>query len=260
MLLIIATMVVTTSVFNEVPMASTGTSMMRKIYYKDGLVVNADNKFDEPLTVRTEDGRLLLKRSLIAETARLADEKRAKEERVKKEEEQRLIEEEARRIEVENQRRLEEEARLAALTPNFNPHNLTEPSNLNFDKAYAMLEGSALQSAAAAYVYAEEVYGVNAIFLMALTSFESGHGRSSLAMSRNNIGGIKGGNGDWAYFSDWGECIMHMADFLSELYLREDGVYYSGYSIWGVNIKYCQDDSDWSGMIIDIANSLMSKI
>ncbi len=186
--------------------------------------------------------------------------KKEEEERLKREEEERKLKEEAERREAELEAIRLEEERIAALLPNFDPYDLTEASNLNFDKAYALLEGSALQSAAGAYVYAEEVYGVNAIFLMALTSLESGHGRSTLAMENNNLGGVKSIYGGWEYFSDWEECIMHIAELLSGSYLTEDGVYFNGYSIWGVNIKYCQDGSDWAGNIITIANDLMNKL
>ena len=150
--------------------------------------------------------------------------------------------------------------KLLSITPNYNPFNLTEKSNLTTEMAIKMLNGSALQNAAAAYVYAEEVYGVNAIFLISLTSLESGHGRSELAMYRNNIGGVKSSSGDWAYFSDWGECIMYIASFISDLYLNEDGAYYNGKSIWAVNIKYCEDSSPWADMINSIANDLLAKV
>ena len=189
-----------------------------------------------------------------AERIRLEEEarrQREEEERIRREEEAR------RQREEEERRRSEEEARRK---PHFNPSDLRQPSNLTKNKAYAMLEGSALQSAAGAYLNAERTYGVNAIFLMALTSLESGHGRSNLAINRNNIGGVKSSNGDWAYFSDWGECIMYIASFISKSYLREDGVYFNGYSVSAVNIMYCQDSSDWDGMITNIAYNLLSKV
>lgn len=184
-----------------------------------------------------------------------------------KNEKNKIRQEEENRIRVEKERieqeelvkRVEEEERLSS-TPNYNPFNLTEKSNLTTEMAIKMLNGSALQNAAAAYVYAEEVYGVNAIFLMSLTSLESGHGRSELAMYRNNIGGVKNSSGDWAYFSDWGECIMYIASFIKELYLNEDGAYYNGKSIWAVNIKYCKDSSPWADMINSIANDLLAKV
>ena len=87
-----------------------------------------------------------------------------------------LAKQETERI-IQEKERIKQEAERLANSPKFNPYNLTEKSNIDKDKAKVLLEGSALQTAAGAYVYAEEVYGVNAIFLMALTSHESGHGR-----------------------------------------------------------------------------------
>lgn len=154
----------------------------------------------------------------------------------------------------------EEQPVLINTVPNFNPFDLREPSNITRETAYNILEGSALQATSSAYVYAEEVYGVNSLFLMSLTTLESSHGRSELAIYNNNIGGIRGSNGDWAYFEDWGECIMYIAEFLSQHYLKEDGMYFNGYSLWGVNVKYCQDGSNWADMINQIAHELLSKL
>lgn len=169
-----------------------------------------------------------------------------------------LAKQETERVKQEAERIKQEAERIANL-PKFNPYNLTEKSNIDKDKAKVLLEGSALQTAAGAYVYAEEVYGVNAIFLMALTSHESGHGRSALAIERNNIGGVKDSNGNWKYYSDWGECIMHIARFISNSYLNEDGIYYNGKSIWAVNINYCLDSSPWADMINNLAMELVNK-
>lgn len=169
-----------------------------------------------------------------------------------------LEKQETERVKQEAERIKQEAERIANL-PKFNPYNLTEKSNIDKYKAKVLLEGSALQTAAGAYVYAEEVYGVNAIFLMALTSHESGHGRSALAIERNNIGGVKDSNGNWKYYSDWGECIMHIARFISNSYLNEDGIYYNGKSIWAVNINYCLDSSPWADMINNLAMELVNK-
>ena len=143
--------------------------------------------------------------------------------------------------------------------PHFNPYNLRELSNLSENQIYKMLEGSALQTLSRAYYYYEKEYNVNAIFLMALNSEESGHGRSALAISHNNLGGVKNGNQGWAYFSDWGECLRYIANLIDTHYLSEDGIYYNGPSIWGVNTKYCEG-IQWSENLIAIANNLIGKL
>lgn len=173
--------------------------------------------------------------------------------------------EEQKRIEAEQERLRQEELerqRLAEIEANrvvtYNPYNLLEPSNITREEAYIMLEGTALQTLSNAYVYMEELYGVNAIYLMSLSAEESGWGRSQLAITHNNIGGIKSSNG-WMYFSDWGECLDYKARLLKNQYLSENGDYFNGYSIWNVNIKYCEQNT-WADNINSIAYGLLNKI
>ena len=115
-------------------------------------------------------------------------------ERQRQEELERLKQEE-----LERQRAAEEKKKVIT----YNPHNLLEPSNITREQAYQMLEGKALPTLSNAYVYMEELYGVNAIYLMALSAEESAWGRSELAITRNNIGGIKASDGSWRYFNSW---------------------------------------------------------
>lgn len=170
-----------------------------------------------------------------------------------------------RELELEQERLRQEELerkRLAEIEANrvvtYNPYNLLEPSNITREEAYIMLEGTALQTLSNAYVYMEELYGVNAIYLMSLSAEESGWGRSELAMTHNNIGGIKSSNG-WMYFSDWGECLDYKARLLKNQYLSKNGDYFNGYSIWNVNIKYCEQNT-WADNINSIAYGLLNKI
>ena len=163
-----------------------------------------------------------------------------------------------RELELEQERLRQEELerkRLAEIEANrvvtYNPYNLLEPSNITREEVYIMLEGTALQTLSNAYVYMEELYGVNAIYLMSLSAEESGWGRSQLAITHNNIGGIKSSNG-WMYFSDWGECLDYKARLLKNQYLSENGYYFNGYSIWNVNIKYCEQNT-WADNINSIA-------
>lgn len=178
-----------------------------------------------------------------------------KELEIQKQRELELEQERLRQEELERQRLAEIEANRIVT---YNPYNLLEPSNITREEAYIMLEGTALQTLSNAYVYMEELYGVNAIYLMSLSAEESGWGRSQLAITHNNIGGIKSSNG-WMYFSDWGECLDYKARLLKNQYLSENGSYFNGYSIWNVNIKYCEQDT-WADNINSIAYGLLNKI
>lgn len=178
-----------------------------------------------------------------------------KELEIQKQRELELEQERLRQEELERQRLAEIEANRVVT---YNPYNLLEPSNITREEAYIMLEGTALQTLSNAYVYMEELYGVNAIYLMSLSAEESGWGRSQLAITHNNIGGIKSSNG-WMYFSDWGECLDYKAKLLKNQYLSENGDYFNGYSIWNVNIKYCEQNT-WADNINSIAYGLLNKI
>lgn len=134
----------------------------------------------------------------------------------------------------------------------YNPYNLLEPSGLTREKAEVVLEGYSLQTLAHAYVWMEEKYGVNALFLMALNREESANGRSTLAITNNNLGGVKSTNGGFRYYNNWEESLEDITRLIKEEYLSEDGDYFNGYSIWDVNTLYCEQDT-WASNLNSIA-------
>ena len=174
-------------------------------------------------------------------------------------------EREQREFEETERTRIEEEKKVERVIT-YNPYDILTPSNLNEDEVYQMLEGSALQSLARAYVYMEELYGINLLFLVALNSEESARGESSLAISNNNLGGVVSRNGGWAYFSDWGDSLMYIAELLKTEYLSPEGNYYNGSSIWNINTRYClladgvTTDYNWSDNINAIAYEYLEKV
>lgn len=185
---------------------------------------------------------------------------RSEQEAEKSVEEQKPVAEQKQEVEevVEIKEEVKKEVK-DVKTPHFNPNNLLEKSNLTRDDAYRMLKGSKLQSVSSHYIYAEETYGVNAIFLMGLTSLESGHGTSNIAINNNNIGGVRKGSGEYSSFSSWESCISYIANLISKYYLKDDATYFSGRSIWDVNKNYCEN-SDWADKIVSISKGLMSNL
>lgn len=185
---------------------------------------------------------------------------RSEQEAEKSVEEQKPVAEQKQEVEevVEIKEEVKKEVK-DVKTPHFNPNNLLEKSNLTRDDAYRMLKGSKLQSVSSHYIYAEETYGVNAIFLMGLTSLESGHGTSNIAINNNNIGGVRKGSGEYSSFSSWEGCISYIANLISKYYLKDDATYFSGRSIWDVNENYCEN-SDWADKIVSISKGLMSNL
>lgn len=163
--------------------------------------------------------------------------------------------------ELEVQRiRLEEEMELTRkLNVGFDPYDLTVPSNITYEELYNVLEGTGLEDIATSLVDSE-CYNVNSFILCSIVALESSWGKSQKALNYNNLGGVGVYNDNTvgAIYSSRSECIFSMAEFLSRDYLSADGVYFNGYSIWDVNIKYCAS-SNWADKVLVIANQLLSK-
>lgn len=187
---------------------------------------------------------------------------------VEEKKEQRRIEEEERlrreQEEAERQRLLrEEEERRRREEPHFNPYNVSELSNLSKEQMSIMLEGTALHTLVNAYYWYEQKYQINAVFMMALTAEESGWGRSSLAISNNNLSGHKTRSGEWEYYSDWGECLEESFRLISEEYVNPNGLFYTGASMYNINLVYCPDPvnpSSWADNISRIGYELLNKL
>lgn len=145
----------------------------------------------------------------------------------------------------------------------FSSDNLLTASNATNKKIEIALTGTGLEGLAHAYTEAELTYGVNAIFLVALTAEESGWGNSHRAKTQNNLSGfaVYSPTSRGTTFSSKEESIMATARLLKEDYLNSDGQYYNGTSISSVNIRYCPNDGgNWSKNITAIANEIVSKI
>lgn len=98
------------------------------------------------------------------------------------------------------------------------------------------------------FLAAEEKYGINAVFLAAVSAFESGWGR--YCFRENNIFGWSGKS-----FESKSECIDFVASKLSENYLSEDGKNYHGTDLNAVNKSYNGSDI-W---LVNVAG-IMAKI
>lgn len=149
----------------------------------------------------------------------------------------------------------------------FNPNNLLEISNASVDDIYKCLEGTALHELAPVYIEAENLYGVNALFLVGLTAQESGWGTSRRAVEDNNLTGFgvysdssKGINSH----TKRGNILM-TAKWLKEKYLTPGAILYNGFGIRDVNVRYCigvdgNSDFHWSENISKIASESLAKI
>ena len=134
----------------------------------------------------------------------------------------------------------------------FDVNDLSLPSNLNAQQLEAGLLGN-LKPMAWAFVQAEKIYGVNAVFLASLAGLESGWGKHCY-VGENNLFGF--GRKD---FASYGECIFFVAQKLRQNYLNGDGCYYNGESIWGVNVCYNGQDV-WVQRVAGVMNDIARRV
>ena len=99
---------------------------------------------------------------------------------------------------------------------------------------------------------AEEKYGVTALFLCAVAALESGWGR--YCFRPNNIFGWSGKD-----FETKADCIDFVALKIAEHYLSEDGKYYNGKTVSGVNTFY-NGNGFWETKIAEIMAMIAGKI
>ena len=145
------------------------------------------------------------------------------------------------------------------LLPHYNSNNLTELSNLTQEQIHTMLEGTRLQCLSAYYYEYEKIYKVNALFIISLTSLESGYGTSKLARTHNNLAGYRGSKG-WTYFNSWHDCLNEVYRLIGQEYLSPDGRFYNGLDIKSINSKYCGNTYQWSIDINTIAHKYLKKL
>ena len=111
-----------------------------------------------------------------------------------------------------------------------------------------------------AFIDAQSMYGVNALYLVAHSIWESGWGKSNLAIYKHNLFGY--GAYDSCpfecayYFPSFNESIKYTAYKVRTQYLNADGKYYGGSpSLIGMN-KYYATDPNWANGISSIMESI----
>lgn len=136
--------------------------------------------------------------------------------------------------------------------------NLRTASNLDETEVHEHLkrfEGLNSKSLASSITNAEDEFSINAVFLMAIIRLESGNGTSWLAYNNNNLGGVSNGK-SYRKFETKEQCVLYMAQLLSEEYLDENGLWYGGGSTTKDINKYYCELPNWHKKI----NSLMIEI
>lgn len=131
--------------------------------------------------------------------------------------------------------------------------NLLKPSSVTVEAIDQKLQGTGMAGLGQAFKTAEELYGVNAVFLTSLAIHESNSGKSRIAQDKNNLFGFMAYDRDpynsAKEFETKEEGILHVAGYLKENYLTPNGSYFNGYSIDAINVKYATD-LNWANGIV----------
>lgn len=137
-------------------------------------------------------------------------------------------------------------------------HDVTTPSNASEELLNLAIEGTNLENFGYAYIEAEKVYGINAIYLLSLTIWESGWGESPLAVKKNNVSGFM------AYdlnpydsaksYSCKSESIMDTAKLISRGYVSN-----GRRSISAIGDIYASDEN-WSDGVKSVSKTVLKRI
>ncbi|MDY6065903.1 MAG: glucosaminidase domain-containing protein [Finegoldia sp.] len=142
----------------------------------------------------------------------------------------------------------------------FYPVHKSEITQKLLEKA---LRKTALENNAKSFIKAEDRYGINAIFLLAIANHESAFGTSRIAQEKNNLFGFNAVDSDpyngASGFKDLNQGILEVAKKIKKLYLDDDGKYFNGYSAFGMNKNY-SSDPDWAAKVNEHMVMIVEKI
>ncbi|TVY00984.1 SH3 domain-containing protein [Paenibacillus cremeus] len=139
--------------------------------------------------------------------------------------------------------------------------SVTASSGLTEDQISKIMKDTALegQGLESAILEIEKQYGINSFFTIAVMKLESGHGKSQLARTKNNLFGLNALDSD-AYnkaltFSTKGDSVIAFGHIISEYYI-DMGLT----SIEKVARKYCGANTNWPSLVKSIMNSDYQKV
>lgn len=141
---------------------------------------------------------------------------------------------------------------------------LTTKTEFTASELDSGLKGTKLEGLGVDFKKAEDEFGVNAIFLIAMAKHESGNGTSLLADEKNNLFGFNAIDQDpinaASKFKTKGDSIKHVAKFLKENYLKKEGRFYNGISTEGIGQLYATDP-EWShkvsNMMMEVSQNML---
>ncbi|WP_413307053.1 Ig-like domain-containing protein [Bacillus sp. 1P10SD] len=148
---------------------------------------------------------------------------------------------------------------------NGNPYlqvDLRKPSNITAQEIVDFFNkkrpDSPLKDYAQSFIDAQNKYGVNAQYLVAHAIWETGWGGSNLKTYKHNLYGYSAYDSCpftcGYYFPTGGDSINFEGYIVRRDYLNENGAYYNGPTLKGMNVRYASDPNWANG----IANLMLS--
>lgn len=109
------------------------------------------------------------------------------------------------------------------------------------------------------FIEAEQVTGVNAVFLASIAAQESGWGTSPIARNKNNLFGWTDDYGYYMHFESVEACILYVADCIRFNYLEPEGEWFEGYEVADVCVHYNGNPS-WETAVSNIMGEIIERI
>lgn len=171
-----------------------------------------------------------------------------------------LLEEELADVKAQLEEKQAREAQLASIQLTSSPFTV---SNLTGDQFNLVIESlldrfgishteNLLYQTGYALEQMEKTYGVNGIFVMAVSWMESGSRTSDLARSHNNMTSIYGGDGLNTYSSP-SECIINTGRILKDNYYTAKGCRTAS----DIGPIYCPPNPNWANSITSFCNTII---
>jgi beta-N-acetylglucosaminidase len=128
--------------------------------------------------------------------------------------------------------------------------SITSYSNLGINELKQLTENTNLKGIEKAILDIEEEYGINAFFTLAVAKLESAHGRSKIAIDKNNLFGLNAIDKS-PYRSAWSfetksQSVYKFGEVIKNVYLDKDIK-----TIFGINKLYCTNNK-WGKLVVDI--------
>ena len=99
---------------------------------------------------------------------------------------------------------------------------------------------------------------VNCLIVIAISKLEGAYGKSKLANTHNNIGGMTSRAGEFKAYDSHAESIQDIIELLSDYYANIDNKSFVGYDIWSIGKTYCEGDT-WSNKVTQIIQEMKTN-